>query len=67
MFDKLDDILTNYEELMLELGQSFRDGGSEPFPQADEGAGRFSAAGRDLYGIYEGAKMAVEDSLPFWT
>lgn len=32
MFDRLDDILIHYEELMLELKQSFRCGRSEPFP-----------------------------------
>ena len=35
MFDRLDDILIHYEEIMQELGE--RKPG--PFPQAHEGAG----------------------------
>ena len=51
MFDKLDDILIHYEELMLELGNPSVTEDQNRFPQADEGAGRFSATGRDLYRV----------------
>ncbi len=48
MFDRLDDILIHYEELMQELNKPVCCRGSEPFSEADEGTGRFSRPGRSL-------------------
>ena len=62
MFDKLDDILIHYEELMLELGN----------PSVTEDQNRFRRLMKEqadlaplveTYTEYKKAKMAVEDSL----
>ena len=39
MFDRLDDILIHYEEIMQELGEPNVTENQDPFPQAHEGTG----------------------------
>lgn len=48
MFDRLEDIVKHYEELMFELKQSVRGRGSETIPEADEGTVGSDAAGGDI-------------------
>jgi len=43
MFDRLEDLLIRYEELMSELSEPDVANNPERFPQADEGAERFNS------------------------
>ena len=45
MFDRLEDIVRHYEELMLELNNPSVAEDQRTIPEADEGAGRPGAAG----------------------
>lgn len=51
MFDRLDDILIRFEELLHELGDPVLTSDPEKFLPSYEGAGRACPSGGDLYTV----------------